>query len=118
MRHYTAQAALSPALRLRYAAALRHLPETVATLAEQQRIRWDTSALTTAYCNLANARDKDGKIEISVGVSRPREQVGAELEIELLHRVVLDPGAAARLQELLIKLLADYNSASSSDRTL
>ena len=89
----------------------------MATLTEQQSIRWDTSALTTAYCNLANARDKDGKIEISFGVSRPREQVGAELEVELLHRVVLDPAAAARLQELLMKLLADYDHASSTDRT-
>jgi hypothetical protein len=85
-------------------------------LAEHERISWDTSALTTAYCNLGNAREKDGQIEISLGVSRVREE-SAELEIQLLHRIVLEPAAAARLQELLIKLVADYDRTSATDQS-
>ena len=86
-------------------------------MAEQERTRWDTSGLTTTHCNLGNAREKDGQIEISLGVSRVRGQPGAELEIQLLHRIVLDPAAAARLQELLIKLVEDHDRATGADRS-
>jgi hypothetical protein len=82
----------------------------VAALAEQERMSWDTSGLTTTYCTLGDVRERDGQIEISFGVSRKREQSDAELEVQLLHRIVLDPTAATRLQELLIKLIEDQQS--------
>jgi len=73
-------------------------------------MKWDAAGLRSAYCNLANVRGKDGEVEVSFGVSRSSGQPGAELEVELLHRVILTPAAAKQLQGLLIKLLEDHAS--------
>ena len=75
-----------------------------------QSVLWDDSNLVSSACNIAAARSAPRGVALSFGAARERERSGHELEVELLHRVTLDPTAAARLQQLLMKLAADYEA--------
>ena len=73
-------------------------------------MRWDTSQLLSSECNVANATSTSKEVILSFGVSRARDGSPGELHVELLHRVVLDPVAAKRLQQLLMKLVSEHES--------
>jgi hypothetical protein len=71
-------------------------------------VHWDRSNMRSSACNLAGARAAPGGVALAFGASRSR--AGGELEIELLHRVHLEPVAAERLRELLVKLTSEYQA--------
>jgi hypothetical protein len=73
-------------------------------------VRWDTSQLRSSECNVANATSTSKEVILSFGVSGARDGSPGELHVELLHRVVLDPVAAKRLQQLLMKLVSEHES--------
>jgi hypothetical protein len=75
-----------------------------------QQVHWDNSHLVTSICNLATAQSAREGIVLSFGAARERERSAHEIELELLHRVTLDATAAARLQQLLMKLVGDYQA--------
>jgi hypothetical protein len=75
-----------------------------------QAVHWDSSQLVSSNCNLASARSAPEGVVLSFGASRERERSAREIELELLHRVTIDATAAARLQQLLTKLVADYQA--------
>lgn len=81
-----------------------------APAAEQASVRWDTSQLKSSYCNVANATSTREEVVLNFGVNQNWDRPRAELEVQLLHRVILSPFAAKRLQQLLTKLVADYES--------
>jgi uncharacterized protein DUF3467 len=70
-------------------------------------VRWDTSQLQSSECNVASAASTPKEIILSFGVSRNRDGSHGELEVELLHRVIMDPVAARNLQRLLTKLVSE-----------
>ncbi len=73
-------------------------------------VRWDTTQLKSSYCNVANATSTREEVVLNFGVNQNWDRPRAELEIQLLHRVILSPFAAKRLQQLLAKLIGEYES--------
>ena len=72
----------------------------------------NTSSLKSSYCNVCNAVSTREEVVLSFGVNQNWElsQTQNELEIELQHRIILSPFAAKRLQEVLSKLVKDYET--------
>lgn len=84
--------------------------EKTAQAPEQGRVHWDTSQLKSSYCNIANATSTREEVIVNFGVNQNWERPRTELEVQLLHRIILSPYAAKRLQELLTKLIKEYEA--------
>jgi len=79
---------------------------------EGNRLRLDTSELKSSYCNVCNASSTREEVVLSLGVNQNWEierNVG-ELDVKLLHRIILSPFAAKRLSEMLSNLMRDYEA--------
>jgi hypothetical protein len=77
---------------------------------DQTRLRWDTSGLRSSDCNVANATSTREEVVLSFGVNENRDRPRAEQEVQLRHRIVLSAVAARRLQELLSRLIHEYEA--------
>lgn len=84
--------------------------------AETGRPRWDASDLRSSYCNIAAARAARRTVVLDFGIDSGRERPGAELKLELLHRVTVQPVIAKHLQLLLSKLLGEHDARSAGAR--
>ena len=76
----------------------------------ESRLRWDTSGLKSSYCNVANATSTREEVILNFGVNENWDRPRAELQVQLLHRIILSPFAAKRLQQLLTKLISEYEA--------
>jgi hypothetical protein len=76
----------------------------------ESRLRWDTTGLKSSYCNVANATSTREEVILNFGVNENWDRPRAELQVQLLHRIILSPFAAKRLQELLNKLIREYEA--------
>ena len=76
----------------------------------ESRLRWDTSELKSSYCNVANATSTREEVILNFGVNENWDRPRTELQVQLLHRIILSPFAAKRLQELLTKLIREYEA--------
>jgi hypothetical protein len=79
--------------------------------APQQVLKFRTDSLKSSYCNMCNATSTREEVVLNFGLNQDWDQPGAtpgELEVELLHRIVLSPFAAKRLSGALVQLVADY----------
>jgi hypothetical protein len=76
----------------------------------ESRLRWDTTGLKSSYCNVANATSTREEVILNFGVNENWDRPRAELQVQLLHRIILSPFAAKRLQELLTKLIREYEA--------
>lgn len=76
----------------------------------QGGIRWDLSGARSSYCTVTSAGSAPQKVIVNFGIPRGRDGSPRELEVELLHRVVLSPMAASRLRELVARLLAEHEA--------
>jgi hypothetical protein len=81
-----------------------------AAAAEQPRVRWLTADVKSSYCNVANATSTREEVVINFGVNQNWDRQQRDFDIQLLHRIILSPFAAKRLQELLSKLIAEYET--------
>jgi hypothetical protein len=73
----------------------------------------DTSSLKSSYCNVCNAVSTREEVVLSFGVNQNWELSqgqNEQLEISLQHRIILSPFAAKRLQDVLSKLVKDYET--------
>jgi len=77
---------------------------------EQSRVRWNTTELKSSYCNVANATSTREEVVLNFGVNQNWDRASPELEIQLQHRIILSPFAAKRLNDLLGRLLKEYES--------
>ena len=77
---------------------------------EQTRVRWLTADVKSSYCNVANATTTREEVVINFGVNQNWDRQQRDFDIQLLHRIILSPFAAKRLQELLTKLIAEYET--------
>jgi len=88
--------------------------ESKAATADQQgqqvRVRWNTNALKSSYANFCNATSTREEVVLNFGVNHNWERSPQEMEIDLEHRIVLSPFAAKRLNQLLSKLITEYES--------
>ncbi len=76
--------------------------------AVSQRIKWGSGQLKSSYVNFANANSTQEEVVLNFGMNNNWDRAAQEVEIELLHRVVMSPFAAKRLAELMNKLVAQY----------
>lgn len=77
---------------------------------QQVKVRWNTSALKSSYANFCNATSTREEVVLNFGVNHNWERSPQDMEIDLEHRVVLSPFAAKRLNQLLSKLLTEYEA--------
>ena len=77
---------------------------------DQARVRWNTAELKSSYCNVANATSTREEVVINFGVNQNWDRPQMEFEVQLLHRIILSPFAAKRLQQLLSKLIGEYET--------
>ena len=73
-------------------------------------MRWNTTKLTSSYANFCNATSTREEVVLNFGVNQNWERTPQEMEIELEHRIVLSPFAAKRLNQLLSKLITEYET--------
>ncbi|MEP7221158.1 MAG: DUF3467 domain-containing protein [Novosphingobium sp.] len=78
--------------------------------AANHRIRFRTENVKSSYCNMANATSTREEVILNFGVNQTWDQPGAggELEVDLLHRIILSPYAALRLSEALTALMREH----------
>ena len=82
-----------------------------ATPAKKAQVKIDTSQLKSSYCNVANVNSTREEVVLHFGVNQSWDLLGQkEMDVELLHRIILSPFAAKRLQGMLSKLLTEYES--------
>ena len=77
---------------------------------EQTRVRWNSTDLKSTYCNVANATSTREEVVLNFGVNQNWDRSAGELEIQLQHRIILSPFAAKRLNDLLARLISEYES--------
>lgn len=77
---------------------------------QQVKVHWSTTALKSSYANFCNATSTREEVVLNFGVNHNWERSPQEMEIDLEHRIVLSPFAAKRLNQLLSKLITEYES--------
>ncbi len=77
---------------------------------QQVKVRWNTTGLKSGYANFCNATSTREEVVLNFGVNHNWERSPQEMEIDLEHRVVLSPFAAKRLNQLLSKLITEYEA--------
>jgi hypothetical protein len=84
--------------------------ESGAPPASQPGIRIDTSALKSSYCNVVSGNSTREEVVLSFGVNQDWDMGPQPREIQLHHRIILSPGAAKRLLDLMTKLVRDHET--------
>jgi hypothetical protein len=80
------------------------------TPGQQVKVKWNTTKLKSSYANFANATSTREEVVLNFGVNQNWERTPGDLEIELDHRIVLSPFAAKRLNQLLSRLIGEYEN--------
>jgi hypothetical protein len=85
-------------------------PKEQAAGNQQVKVRWNTQGLKSSYANFCNATSTREEVVLNFGVNQDWERSPRDMEIELAHRIVLSPFAAKRLNQLLSKLMTEYET--------
>jgi len=83
---------------------------TEATAGGQQQLRLDTSELKSSYCNVCNASTTREEVVLNFGVNQNWDYARKDVDVRLLHRIILSPFAAKRLLDLLSRLMSEYET--------
>jgi hypothetical protein len=76
----------------------------------QPQVKLDMSQLKSSYCNVANVTSTREEVVLNFGINQNWDLAQKAMDVELLHRVILSPFAAKRLNNMLTKLLQEYES--------
>jgi hypothetical protein len=90
--------------------AMPKAAEAIKDPTQQVKVRWSTTHLKSTYANFCNATSTREEVVLNFGVNQNWERTPADMEIDLEHRIVLSPFAAKRLNQLLSKLIAEYEA--------
>lgn len=75
----------------------------------QQRVRWNTQNLKSAYINFCHGTCTREEVVLNFGINHDWERARQnEMEIELLQRIIVSPFVAKRLTDFLNQLMKDY----------
>lgn len=80
------------------------------TAPQQPKVRFNTSELKSSYCNVCNATSTREEVVLNFGLNETWDQGSANVDVKLLHRVILSPHAAERLHDLLSKLMVEHKA--------
>jgi hypothetical protein len=84
--------------------------ETQPSQPSQPGIKVDTSALKSSYCNVVSGNSTREEVVLTFGVNQDWDMGPRPQEIQLHHRIILSPGAAKRLLDLVTKLIHDHEA--------
>lgn len=90
------------------AVALNGAAASVPGSAGNPKVKWNTEHIKSSYINFANANSTREEVVLNFGTNSSWDRAQAEVEIELAHRIVMNPHSAKRLAELLARLMAEY----------
>jgi len=76
----------------------------------QPKVRFDTSELKSSYCNVCNATSTQEEVVLNFGLNETWDQGVSDVNVKLLHRIIVSPHAAQRLVDLMSKLLTEHNN--------
>jgi len=74
----------------------------------ERRVKLDTARMKSSYCNVCNATSTREEVVINFGLNQSWDRADGDLEIEIAHRVIMSPHAAAKLREVLDELIDEY----------
>lgn len=74
------------------------------------QIVWDDSAISTQFANVCNVMGTREEIMLLFGVNQAWSADQKEVKVKLTNRIVLNPFAAKRLQQLLETGLREYEN--------
>ena len=78
--------------------------------AAQQKLRFDTTGIKSSYCNVCNATSTREEVVLNFGLNKTWDVAGADLQVQLEHRIILSPFAAKRLQQMLTQLMTEHEA--------
>ena len=73
----------------------------------EPRVVWDDREMETSYANVVNVGMGNDEVMILFGTSNAWSNVQREINIKLVHRIILTKATARRLQELLARTLEE-----------
>jgi hypothetical protein len=77
--------------------------------AQTPRMRLDVSEVKSSYCNVCNASSTREEVVLSLGINQDWDlERSKEVQVKVLHRIILSPFAAKRLTEMLANLMREY----------
>jgi hypothetical protein len=76
----------------------------------QPAMKVDTSSLKSSYCNVVSGNSTREEVVLTFGVNQDWDMGPRPQEIQLHHRIILSPGAAKRLLDLMTKLVHDHEA--------
>jgi hypothetical protein len=86
------------------------IPDNGKKQAQQMKVRWDNSKMTSAYANVANAAGTREEIVLIFGMNQAFNQEEKEMTIQVSNRIVMSPYVAKRLVGLLSNVVKDYET--------
>lgn len=87
-----------------------HDKDAAPKAARPSQVKLDTSQLKSSYCNVSNVTSTREEVVINFGINQNWDLGQKEMDVELLHRIILSPHAAKRLQQMLTKLINEYET--------
>ena len=85
-------------------------PAEAADKKAQPQVKLDMGQLKSSYCNVANVTSTREEVVLNFGINQNWDLGQKEMDVELLHRIILSPHGAKRLQQSLAKLLHEYET--------
>ena len=82
----------------------------VQELRPQGKLRFDTSAVKSTYCNVCNATSTREEVVINFGVNKTWDMNNGDMDVLVEHRIILSPFAAKRLQEMINRLISEHEN--------
>ncbi|HMO06160.1 MAG TPA: DUF3467 domain-containing protein [Paracoccaceae bacterium] len=78
--------------------------------ASPERVRFDTSELKSDYCNVCNGSSTREEVVLNFGVNSTWDQGRDQLDVKLLHRIVMSPHAAKRVRDMMVRLIDEHEA--------
>lgn len=75
-----------------------------------ERVRFDTSEVKSDYCNVCNGSSTREEVVLNFGVNSTWDQGRDQLEVKLLHRIVMSPHAAKRVRDMMVRLIEEHEA--------
>lgn len=75
-----------------------------------RRVVFDDSSIKSSYANVCTATTTREEVVLNFGINQAWERAPTEMKVDLTHRIILSPFAAARLHKLLSSLMREYQT--------
>jgi hypothetical protein len=84
--------------------------EAAESTVEGTKIKWDDSAMKSAYANVCNVSSTREEVVMLFGTNQAWNRGQKEVTIQLTDRIIVSPFAAKRLSMLLGAVVKEYES--------